>query len=123
MISHSSFRPVPLLGKRMPKAFYRVMISLMCFTLVLAGVPAKGLAQVTPFDSLKEVPTPVPTAAVVADPAVLADINTPLDFKPLTDEIVKDQAALVRLGKALFWDMQVGSDGVQSCASCHFNAG
>jgi cytochrome c peroxidase len=27
------------------------------------------------------------------------------------------------LGKALFWDMQVGSDGIQSCASCHFRAG
>jgi cytochrome c peroxidase len=26
------------------------------------------------------------------------------------------------LGKALFWDQQVGSDG-QACASCHFNAG
>jgi hypothetical protein len=31
--------------------------------------------------------------------------------------IVKDQAALLRLGKALFWDMQAGSDGVQSCAT------
>src|SRR5687767_3285617 len=30
--------------------------------------------------------------------------------------------AAVALGKALFWDMQVGSDG-QSCASCHFHAG
>jgi cytochrome c peroxidase len=28
----------------------------------------------------------------------------------------------VMLGKALFWDMQVGSDG-QACASCHFHAG
>ena len=37
--------------------------------------------------------------------------------------IVKDQAALMRLGKAFFWDMQVGSDGVQACASCHFHAG
>jgi len=27
------------------------------------------------------------------------------------------------LGKALFWDMQVGSDSVQACASCHFHAG
>jgi len=27
------------------------------------------------------------------------------------------------LGKALFWDMQIGSDGVQSCGSCHFHAG
>ncbi|HEY5915012.1 MAG TPA: hypothetical protein VJA21_30840 [Verrucomicrobiae bacterium] len=25
------------------------------------------------------------------------------------------------LGKALFWDMQVGSDGIQSCGTCHFN--
>lgn len=32
-------------------------------------------------------------------------------------------AAAIRLGKALFWDMQVGSDGVQSCATCHFHAG
>jgi cytochrome c peroxidase len=30
--------------------------------------------------------------------------------------------ALVALGKALFWDMQVGSDG-QACATCHFHAG
>ncbi|MBI4463522.1 MAG: hypothetical protein HY647_02350 [Acidobacteria bacterium] len=27
------------------------------------------------------------------------------------------------LGKAFFWDMQVGSDGVQACGSCHFHAG
>src|SRR4029077_14153175 len=25
--------------------------------------------------------------------------------------------------KALFWDMQAGSDDIQACASCHFNAG
>lgn len=29
----------------------------------------------------------------------------------------------MRMGKALFWDMQVGSDSVQSCGTCHFNAG
>ncbi len=27
------------------------------------------------------------------------------------------------LGKSLFWDQQVGSDGVQSCGSCHAHAG
>jgi cytochrome c peroxidase len=27
----------------------------------------------------------------------------------------------IALGKALFWDMQVGSDSVQSCGTCHFN--
>jgi cytochrome c peroxidase len=29
----------------------------------------------------------------------------------------------IALGKALFWDMQVGSDGVQACGTCHFRAG
>jgi len=36
---------------------------------------------------------------------------------------VKDQKALVALGKALFWDMQTGNDGKQACATCHFHAG
>ena len=36
---------------------------------------------------------------------------------------VRDNAALLALGKALFWDMQVGSDGKTACASCHFHAG
>ncbi len=30
--------------------------------------------------------------------------------------------AVIALGKAFFWDMQVGSDG-QACATCHFSAG
>jgi cytochrome c peroxidase len=34
-----------------------------------------------------------------------------------------DQEAAIRLGKALFWDAQAGSDGKMACASCHFNAG
>jgi cytochrome c peroxidase len=36
---------------------------------------------------------------------------------------VLDKDAAIRLGKALFWDMQVGSDGITACASCHFHAG
>ena len=52
--------------------------------------------------SLKEVPVPIPSN--------LADF-------------VADETAAIRLGKALFWDMQVGSDGIQACASCHFHAG
>ena len=35
---------------------------------------------------------------------------------------VADRARLLQLGKALFWDQQLGSDN-QSCASCHFHAG
>jgi cytochrome c peroxidase len=36
---------------------------------------------------------------------------------------IVDQAAAVRLGKALFWDIQAGTDGQTACASCHFHAG
>src|SRR6266536_2601773 len=39
------------------------------------------------------------------------------------DRYVLDQSALVVLGKALFWDMQAGSDGRTACATCHFHAG
>lgn len=38
-------------------------------------------------------------------------------------EFIKDRQAAIALGKALFWDSQVGSDGITSCASCHFHAG
>ena len=55
-----------------------------------------------PLVSLKSVPVPQPTNIA---------------------QYVKDQTALVALGKALFWDMQVGSDGKTACASCHFHAG
>jgi cytochrome c peroxidase len=54
--------------------------------------------------------SPPPRLTAVAPPANLGDF-------------VQDETALLKLGKALFWDMQLGSDGVQSCASCHFHAG
>ncbi|MCY7278350.1 MAG: cytochrome C peroxidase, partial [Phormidesmis sp. CAN_BIN44] len=38
-------------------------------------------------------------------------------------DFVSNKVAAIELGKSLFWDMQVGSDGLQSCASCHFHAG
>lgn len=41
----------------------------------------------------------------------------------ITGGDVVDAAAAVRLGKALFWDTQVGGDGQTACASCHFHAG
>src|SRR5947209_10854917 len=39
------------------------------------------------------------------------------------DGILADKTAAIQLGKALFWDMQAGSDDIQACATCHFNAG
>lgn len=43
--------------------------------------------------------------------------------QPDLSQYVADRQLLVALGKALFWDQQVGSDGRTACASCHFHAG
>jgi cytochrome c peroxidase len=42
---------------------------------------------------------------------------------PDLSRYVQDERTLVVLGKALFWDMQLSSDGRVACASCHFHAG
>ncbi|RJP72684.1 MAG: T9SS C-terminal target domain-containing protein, partial [Ignavibacteriales bacterium] len=59
-------------------------------------------------------------------PASLKTVQVPgpnnmsgFDF---TQFIINNDAA-IKLGKALFWDAQVGSDGIQACANCHFAAG
>lgn len=63
------------------------------------------------------------TASAGSNPAVdmvpLSQLPVP---KPSNSDIA-DEAAAVRLGKALFWDTQAGGDGQTACASCHFNAG
>ena len=58
-------------------------------------------------------------AGRAADPPLSA---VPIPLPANIDDIVVDRAAAIALGKALFWDMQLGSDG-QACASCHFQAG
>lgn len=71
------------------------------------------------------------TAAILAGHTVSAQVAPnidPLGKVPIPKpanlgEYVRDERAAVALGKSLFWDMQLGSDGVQSCASCHFQAG
>ena len=55
----------------------------------------------------------------IDDPLPLSDVEIPA---PSGGDIV-DPAAAVLLGKALFWDMQGGGDGLTACASCHFTAG
>jgi len=49
-------------------------------------------------------------------------VNTdPNDVTPSNEnDYVRDRNVAAALGKSLFWDMQVGSDGVQSCGTCHF---
>jgi cytochrome c peroxidase len=53
--------------------------------------------------------------------APLSASNVPLPSN-LAD-FVSDFDAAVRLGKAFFWDVQVGSDGLTACATCHWHAG
>lgn len=60
-----------------------------------------------------------PPAALFAQPLNQVPVPEP----PSLFQFVKNKSAAIKLGKALFWDMQAGSDGVQACASCHFSAG
>jgi cytochrome c peroxidase len=47
--------------------------------------------------------------------------SNPDDVTPSNEnDYVRDRNVAAALGKALFWDMQVGSDGVQACGTCHF---
>ena len=56
--------------------------------------------------------------------ALLASLKTVQPPKALDiGNYISDPFAAQQLGKALFWDMQVGSDGVQACGTCHFHAG
>jgi len=49
----------------------------------------------------------------------LAELEIPIN----EEDFFANRPAAEVLGKALFWDMQVGSDGVQACGTCHFHAG
>ena len=66
-----------------------------------SGSGSSGSGSLGGLSSLKGVKPPLPAAL---------------------DTVVKNRAIAIALGKALFWDSQVGSDG-QACASCHFQAG
>lgn len=75
-------------------------ITSLVMVIIFAGNSVS--AQLAPFGPLSSVSVPRPD-----------NINN----------FIRDKTAAIALGKTLFWDMQVGSDGIQSCASCHFNAG
>jgi cytochrome c peroxidase len=63
-----------------------------------------------------------PTVVIPLRPlAPLSSVPVPPVFG--MEGILADKNAAIQLGKALFWDMQAGSDDTQACASCHFNAG
>ena len=93
-----------------------LVLFLLGFTLIsgerafeLASWNAKaqaggGREEARPIGSLKRVAIPAPSPQELA-------------------KYVADKNKAIALGKALFWDMQLGSDGMTACASCHYHAG
>ncbi|MCM0594165.2 MAG: cytochrome c peroxidase [Gloeotrichia echinulata DEX184] len=72
-----------------------------------------------PLNAITSFPLATPGDPTPENPPLLTTVAEPSNL----GEFVEDQTALLKLGKSLFWDMQLGSDGIQSCASCHFHAG
>jgi cytochrome c peroxidase len=68
--------------------------------VVIAAVEAE--TPVDPPNALETIPVPTP---------------------PDLQNYIADKSAAIALGKALFWDMQTGSDGKTACATCHWHAG
>src|SRR4028118_637487 len=91
-----------LVARLLKRTSQIMAIATVVAVAILAGHTASAQVVGTPLVSLKTVAVP--------EPSNLGDF-------------VKDKPAAIALGKALFWDMQVGSNGQQSCGSCHFHAG
>lgn len=87
------------------------MVCAVLFTFTV--LRAQTAAPSAPSSSKKSLPElPLKPLSAVPNPPV----NGLSDY-------VANQSSAIALGKAFFWEQQVGSDGVQACASCHFNAG
>lgn len=103
------------------RAFFALIAASLTVLFLAAAQPAR--AQ-NPSKATGSIQTPQQARALGLDSlhrAVRKDKGVPLPGN--LNEFVKDRKAAVQLGKALFWDMQLGSDGLVACASCHFHAG
>jgi cytochrome c peroxidase len=93
----------------------------------LVAILGFSFAATPAFSQFLEAPTPPPPSL---KEVALPTVTETLSELPLVDEatpdgangFIKDEAAAVLLGKAFFWDMQMGSDEV-ACATCHYHAG
>jgi len=104
-----------------------IVIGIACAVAVVQGTgyfvgAAAAPKPVTPeADTIARVPNPPLASDLVSLPGDLRAIPVPEPGN--LGDFVSDPNMARALGKALFWDMQVGSDGIQACASCHFRAG
>ena len=78
-------------------------VSIAISAVVLSVAAVTTVAQDSPYPpSLRGLPIPEP---------------------PTIEEYVRSRSAAIALGKSLFWDTNLGSDGQTACASCHAHAG
>ncbi len=100
----------------------RELLGLATVSLVALAVLSLAAFAVIPLTGWDWIP--VVGASRSSAPEELGSLKgVPIPEPANLREFVRDREAAVKLGKALFWDMQVGSDGIQACASCHFQAG
>ena len=97
----------------------RFMVVVCSLTLVLpASIFTARTAAAQNIGPDGNAPFSLKTVKLIDPPGLVGFLNS---SNP--GGIAAARAAAIALGKALLWDMQVGSDGKTACASCHFRAG
>ena len=89
----------------------RLIIAALTAVAIIAG---HGMSSTLSAQVIQDPPPSQPLASLKSVPVPEPDNLA---------EFISNKTAAIVLGKSLFWDMQTGSDGLQSCASCHFHAG
>jgi hypothetical protein len=112
-------RPVSKRYSRFVTVFAIVAVAIASGGLVSAQVTLSPGTNPAPLNNITSVPAPTVGDPTPAQPPLLTAVAQPSNLA----DFVQDETALLKLGKSLFWDMQLGSDGIQSCATCHFHAG
>ncbi|MBV7571642.1 cytochrome-c peroxidase [Pseudomonas sp. PDM32] len=95
----------------------------MAMTLFVTGLPVMNVWAADPVvvdPPVPDVPTLQSLRGLLPPDPSGTEGGRKVDL--MTDYVLNRSAAVL-LGKALFWDMEIGSDGSTACASCHFHAG
>ena len=87
---------------------------------LLALVPALSTLAIADVGSINT-PDDARSAGLESLRKVVNEEGVPLPAN--LSKYVKDMNAAAQLGKALFHEQSVGSDAVEACVTCHFNAG
>lgn len=90
-------------------------------TKLKSGLAALGLATIFATTSSVAFAVVEPAVDVIEPPTSLKGKKVPEPSNLYT--FVKNKEAAIALGKSLFWDQAIGTDGEAACATCHFSAG